>query len=106
MGSRQHVASQDESEDQNQMKTTGVDNVSSQGDEKSASTSKPTRLSVNISRNTFEALDEITSDNEISMTEAVRRLIGYGIVTYRATKEGYEVLLRREGKIEKIILVD
>jgi predicted dehydrogenase len=38
-------------------------------------TDKPTRLSVNISNATAEALREVTKDKEISMTEEVRRLI-------------------------------
>jgi hypothetical protein len=69
-------------------------------------TRKPTRLSVNISRDTFEALQEIASDKGITMTEAVRRLVGYGIIVYRASRDGYEVLLRRDGKLEKILIVD
>ena len=67
---------------------------------------KPTRLSVNISRDSAEALQEISSDKGITMTEAVRRLVGYGIIMYRANRDGYEVLLRRDNKLEKILLVD
>ena len=104
MSSSQRVASADE----DRMKATGIDRVAGRADdgERSVPTVKPTRLSVNISRDTVDALQEIASDKGISMTEAVRRLIGYGIIMYRANRDGYDVLLRREGKLEKILLVD
>ncbi|HEY2762496.1 MAG TPA: hypothetical protein VGJ13_00540 [Pseudonocardiaceae bacterium] len=69
-------------------------------------TDKPTRLSVNISNATASALREVTKDKEISMTEAVRRLIGYGIVVYRVVRDGGEVLIRRDDKAERLILLD
>lgn len=67
---------------------------------------KPTRLSVNISKATAEALREVSKDKDVSMTEAVRRLIGYGIVIYRAVRDGGEVLIRRDDKAERLILLD
>ena len=67
---------------------------------------KPTRLSVNISTATAEALREISRDKGVSMTEAVRRLVGYGIVVYRAVRDGGEVLIRRDDKAERLILLD
>lgn len=67
---------------------------------------KPTRLSVNISKATAEALREVSKDKDVSMTEAVRRLIGYGIVVYRAVRDGGEVLIRRDDKAERLILLD
>jgi hypothetical protein len=67
---------------------------------------KPTRLSVNVSRETVDALHEIAHEKQISITEAVRRLIGYGIVTYRANRDGHEVLIRRDNKLERIVILD
>ncbi|MGH4026943.1 MAG: hypothetical protein ACRDRV_20410 [Pseudonocardiaceae bacterium] len=67
---------------------------------------KPTRLSVNISTATAEALREVSRDKGVSMTEAVRRLVGYGIVVYRAVRDGGEVLIRRDDKAERLILLD
>lgn len=67
---------------------------------------KPTRLSVNISAATAEALREVSRDKGVSMTEAVRRLVGYGIVVYRAVRDGGEVLIRRDDKAERLILLD
>lgn len=67
---------------------------------------KPTRLSVNISRDTLEALHEIATEKSITITEALRRLVGYGVIVYRANRDGHEVLLRRDSKTERIVLVD
>jgi hypothetical protein len=100
MDSGQDVAETDE----DQTEATDINRGSSQDDD--GSVRKPTRLSVNISRDTFDALQEIASDKDITITEAVRRLIGYGIIVYRANRDGYEILLRRDGKLEKILLVD
>lgn len=69
-------------------------------------TTKPTRLSVNISTAAAEALREVSRDKGVSMTEAVRRLVGYGIVVYRAVRDGGEVLIRRDDKAERLILLD
>lgn len=102
MNSSQHAVSSDE----DQMEATGADRVSRRDNDDIIRAAKPTRLSVNISRDTVEALQEIASDKFITMTEAVRRLIGYGIIVYRANRDGHEVLLRRDGKLEKILLVD
>lgn len=102
MNSSQRVVSSDE----DRMEATRVDRVSGRGDDGIVRAAKPTRLSVNISRDTVGALQEIASDRCITMTEAVRRLIGYGIIVYRANRDGYDVLLRRDGKLEKIFLVD
>jgi hypothetical protein len=67
---------------------------------------RPTRLSVNISTATAEALREVSRDKDVSMTEAVRRLIGYGIVVYRAVRDGGDVLIRRDDKAERLVLLD
>lgn len=67
---------------------------------------RTTRLSVNISRDTVDALQFISDERGISVTEAVRRLIGYGFVVYKAIREGGEVLIRRGDKVEKIVILD
>lgn len=69
-------------------------------------TEKPTRLSVNISKATAEALREVSGDKDVPITEAVRRLIGYGIVVYRVVREGGEVLVRRGDRTERLVLLD
>jgi hypothetical protein len=67
---------------------------------------KPTRLSVNISRDTLEALQEISNEKGVTITEALRRLVGYGIIVYRANRDKKDVLLRRDNKTERLVLVD
>jgi hypothetical protein len=107
MNNRQRFAGQDEEKDQGWPEMVGTNRASGPDSGNVAPRgSKPTRLSVNISRNTADALQEIASGKDITMTEAVRRLIGYGIIMYRANRDGYEVLLRRDSKLEKILLVD
>ncbi|MEU4802720.1 hypothetical protein [Actinosynnema sp. NPDC023587] len=71
---------------------------------------KPTRLSVNISAATEETLQMIVDREGITMTEAVRRMIGYGRVLYEATVvNDDEVLIRRGGRTggqtDRIIIV-
>lgn len=67
----------------------------------------PKRLSVNIAPATAGALLDVVTDKGVSMTEAVRRLIGYGAVVYRAVRDGGEVLIRKEnGQTERIVLLD
>jgi hypothetical protein len=87
-------------------KTSDEDPQPSDGAPQQPRVTKPTRLSVNISTATAEALREVSRDKGVSMTEAVRRLVGYGIVVYRAVRDGGEVLIRRDDKAERLILLD
>ncbi len=64
------------------------------------------RLSVNINARTEAALVEMCSREGISMTEALRRLAGYGEVVYRAALEGRSVVLRGPGGDEGVVLLD
>lgn len=69
--------------------------------------SQLTRLSVNISQETLKALEEVANDKGISMTEAVRRLIGYGIIVHRSIRDGNDVLIRKgHNKLERIVILD
>lgn len=69
--------------------------------------SRTTRLSVNISQDTLKALEEIVNDKGISMTEAVRRLIGYGIIVHRSIRDGHDVLIRKEhNKLERVVILE
>lgn len=102
MGNRQSVDGNNE--DPTEMATTQPE-VHAGGDAR-ASDMMPTRLSVNIAQDTLAALQELTNDKAITVTEAVRRLIGYGIIVYKANKCGHEILLRTNQKQEKLILID
>ncbi|MEU5695912.1 hypothetical protein [Actinosynnema sp. NPDC020468] len=67
---------------------------------------KPTRLSVNISPATEEALQMIVDREGVTVTEALRRLVGYGRVLYEATAvDGDELLIRRGDQTERIIIL-
>lgn len=69
-------------------------------------TDKPARLNVNINAATEEALALLVEQEGITITEAVRRLIGYGLVFYKADKgENSEVLIRRNGELERVIIL-
>lgn len=77
------------------------------GQEQHSSTGrKPSRLSINMSRATEDALLELMEDKDVSMTEAVRRLVGYGAVVYRAMRDDREVLIRSNGQTERVVLLD
>lgn len=70
-------------------------------------TKRQARLSVNISRSTEEALLELAKEKNITMTEALRRLVGYGSIVYRAiSKDNGDVLIRKNGETERILLVE
>ena len=70
-------------------------------------TPRLSRLHVVINTETATALAEMTEREQIPLTEAVRRLIGYGAVTYRAAVEGREVILRGGDRgEERVVLLD
>lgn len=56
---------------------------------------RPARLSVNINKDTNTGLHEVARERGVTITEAVRRLIGYGMMVYRANRDGHDILLRR-----------
>lgn len=65
------------------------------------------RLHVVINTETATVLAEMTDREQVTLTEAVRRLIGYGAVIYRAAVEGREVVLRGGGRrAERVMLLD
>jgi hypothetical protein len=67
---------------------------------------KPARLNVNINAATEEALALLVEREGVTITEAVRRLIGYGLVLYKADKiDKADVLIRREGQTERVIIL-
>lgn len=66
-----------------------------------------TRLSVNIGPATAEALRNIADQEDITITEALRRLVGYGDVLYRAVKEdGKDVLLKKDAETQQLLILE
>ncbi|GAA1862861.1 hypothetical protein GCM10009772_43260 [Pseudonocardia alni subsp. carboxydivorans] len=71
-----------------------------------APANKVSRLSVNINHDTYEAIQELARERGVTVTEAVRRLVGYGAIVYRSNRDGQDILLRRDGKTERVMLLD
>lgn len=68
--------------------------------------SKPGRLSVNVTPATQAALDRLVEREGVTVTEALRRLVGYGDLVYETTQvNGDDLLIRRGDTIERIVLI-
>jgi hypothetical protein len=66
----------------------------------------PKRINVAVNPETMGALQKIIEREGVSLTEAVRRLIGYGDVLYKAVKEdGEEVLLKKGTHTRQVIIL-
>jgi hypothetical protein len=62
-----------------------------------------TRLNININSQTAAALKEYAEKHDISITEAVRRLVGVGDFIAKAQEEGKHVLLRKDDETERVV---
>lgn len=62
-----------------------------------------TRLNVNINSQTAAALKAYADQHDVSVTEAVRRLIGVGDFIVKAQEEGKQVLFRQDGETERVV---
>lgn len=66
----------------------------------------PKRINVAVNADTVAALELVVDREQVSLTEAHRRLIGYGEVIYRAVKEdGAEVLLRTAETTREVVIL-
>jgi hypothetical protein len=64
------------------------------------------RISVNVTPATQAALDRMVEREGITVTEALRRLVGYGDLVYETTQvNGDDILIRRDGVLERIVLI-
>jgi hypothetical protein len=64
------------------------------------------RLSVNITRDTKAALEQVAKREGVTETEALRRLVGYGALLYRVSVvDGDEILIRKDGKLTRVRLM-
>lgn len=75
--------------------------------EAGSTAARGTKVTININVETEQALRTLAEREGVSITEAVRRLVGYGELLWRTTKiDGDEVLIRRGGKeLERIHLI-
>ncbi|MFC0546204.1 hypothetical protein [Kutzneria chonburiensis] len=73
---------------------------------RAASAPASTRLTANLNPATMTALHRLAATEGVTVTEAVRRLVGYGDVIYQAIKfDGDDVLIRRGDTYERIVIV-
>lgn len=72
-----------------------------------ASSSSPRRINVAVTPDMLAAIDLVIDREQVTLTEAVRRLIGYGEVMYRAVKEQQQSVVFRseDGKEREVLLV-
>ena len=69
-------------------------------------TTEPRRINVAISPDTVRALERVIESEGVSLTEALRRLVGYGDFVYRAVRQHGEQLFLTgaEGTLEVVLL--
>jgi len=67
---------------------------------------EPRRINVAISPDTIRALEQVIEHEGVTLTEALRRLIGYGDFVYRAVRQRGEQLFLNgpEGTREVVLL--
>lgn len=67
----------------------------------------PKRINVAVGPRTVEALELLIDREGVSLTEAVRRLIGYGDFVYRTVHEDRARVLvtKEDGKYEEVVLI-
>ena len=65
----------------------------------------PKRINVAVSKDTVQALQRVIEGEGVSLTEAVRRLIGYGDFVYRAVREDNAELLVKTGDSTKQVVL-
>lgn len=67
---------------------------------------EPKRINVAVSPDTVRALENVIEREGVTLTEALRRLIGYGDFVYRAVRENREQLVVKgsEGSREVVLL--
>jgi hypothetical protein len=67
---------------------------------------RPRRINVAVTSDMIGAIELIMKREDISLTEAVRRLISYGDFVYRAIREDDSELLVRNGdKMKEVVLL-
>ncbi|MEV8610219.1 hypothetical protein AB0383_20220 [Amycolatopsis sp. NPDC051373] len=67
---------------------------------------QPKRINVAVNPETLDALRMVIDQEGVSLTEAVRRLIGYGAALYRADRvDGQEVLLCKGSTTKRVVVL-
>lgn len=64
------------------------------------------RIELNVTPKTADELDLVIEAEGVTMSEALRRLVGYGGLIYRTIRQdGGEVLLRHGNDIQRLVLL-
>jgi len=84
---------------------TAADAGGTDQNERSAA-SPPRRINVAVTPDMLAAIDRVIDREQVTLTEAVRRLIAYGDVVYRMVKEeGQTMVFRSENGNEREVLL-
>jgi hypothetical protein len=76
------------------------------GEPEEQTASPPRRINVAVTPDMLAAIDRVMDHEQVTLTEAVRRLIGYGDFLYRTVKQdGQEIIVRGEDGGERGILL-
>jgi hypothetical protein len=87
-------------------RTTDAKDGTSQVKEDASAKPKLGRISVNVTPATQAALERVVDREGVTMTEALRRLVGYGDLVYETTQiHSDDLLIRRGDAVERIHLV-
>lgn len=69
-------------------------------------TTEPRRINVAISPDMVRALEHLIEREGVTLTEALRRLVGYGDFVYRAVRErGEQLLLTGADTTREVVLL-
>lgn len=66
---------------------------------------QPKRINVAITPDTVRALELVMENEGVTLTEALRRLVGYGDFVYRQVREGAKVLVQTDDTIREVVLL-
>jgi hypothetical protein len=84
---------------------TAVDTAGTDQSER-ASASPPRRINVAVTPDMLAAIDRVIDREQVTLTEAVRRLIAYGDFVYRTVREeGQSMVLRSENGNEREVII-
>jgi hypothetical protein len=71
-----------------------------------APASPPRRINVAVTPDMLAAIDRVIDREQVTLTEAVRRLIGYGDAVYRMVKEeGQTMVFRSDNGNEREVML-
>lgn len=85
------------------MSTTLNARVAASSDRDTSAQASQTRLNININSQTAKVLREYADKHGVSVTEAVRRLIGVGTIIDQAQQDGKDIVLKDGEATERLV---